>query len=173
MSTKARAVAPAKVASASSRPCSALSPIATAASSSEPPTAYASLEGGLRSLFQTDRRQGAISDGVAKIWQNRAAANTASRSAPTYFPRSDAAGEADAPVAASVPAPAAITPDAPAAAAIVVPLPPRRPAGLGGTVAAPLTSLAAGPTPDRPNATASQAKSSLFDSSSYRLRNGS
>ena len=154
-------------------PSGGASPIATAASSSEPPTAYASLEGGLRSLFQTDRRQGAISDGVAKIWQNRAAANTASRSAPTYFPRSDAAGEADAPVAASVPAPAAITPDAPAAAAIVVPLPPRRPAGLGGTVAAPLTSLAAGPTPDRPNATASQAKSSLFDSSSYRLRNGS
>ncbi|MEE7472587.1 lytic transglycosylase [Methylorubrum populi] len=151
------------------------SPIATAASSSEPPTAYASLEGGLRSLFQTDRRQGAISDGVAKIWQNRAAANAASRSAPTYFPRSDAAGESDAPApaATSVPAPAAITPDAPAAAAIVVPLPPRRPAALGGTVAAPLTSLAAGPTPDRPNATASQAKSSLFDSSSYRLRNGS
>ncbi len=29
-----------------------------------------SLEGGIRSLFQTDRRQGAISESVAKIWQD-------------------------------------------------------------------------------------------------------
>lgn len=155
----------------------AASPIATAAPSSDPPTAYASLEGGLRSLFQTDRRQGAISDGVAKIWQNRAAAGSASRTAPTYFPRADAESEAPAAAPAAVPvsepAPVASASAPPASAAIVVPLPPRRPAGLAGTLTAPPTTLAAGPMPDRPTAAASQPRSSLFDPTSYRLRNGS
>ncbi|MEH3118145.1 MAG: transglycosylase SLT domain-containing protein [Methylorubrum populi] len=147
-------------------------PVATAAAETDPPTAYASLEGGLRSLFQTDRRQGAISDGVAKLWQSRAA-GTAARAAPTYFPRSDGWSEAE-PAAQAGAAPAAAQ-SAPAAQAIVVPLPPRRPAGL---TAAPAAAFMAGPATDPATAATTtrsppNAKSSLFDSSSYRLRNGS
>ncbi|MDO9429606.1 MAG: lytic transglycosylase domain-containing protein [Methylobacterium sp.] len=109
-------------------------------------TAYASLDGGLRSLFQTDKRQGAVSDGVAKLWQGRAATDTV-RSAPTYFPRSD--GTADTVLAAVQttapvqPAPAqaiateASGPATPASAALVgAPLPPRRPAEFTTTLAA-------------------------------------
>ncbi|KQT87746.1 lytic transglycosylase [Methylobacterium sp. Leaf469] len=111
----------------------------------EAPTAYASLDGGLRSLFQTDKRQGAISEGVAKLWQGRAASEqgravTDGRPAPTYFPRSD--GTADTVLPATAPAPtAAAAPTAPPVtlaaqtstlasgpALVDAPLPPRRPA---------------------------------------------
>ncbi len=151
----------------------AASPIATAAAEANLPTAYASLDGGLRSLFQTDRRQGAISDGVAKIWQNRAAAGGTARTAPSYFPRSDGESESAPAAQAEAPAAAAMV-AAPASAAIVVPLPPRRPAGLTPTPASPATTFMAGPGPDRTaTPAAASAKNSLFDPSSYRLRNGS
>ncbi|WP_336488862.1 lytic transglycosylase domain-containing protein [Methylobacterium nigriterrae] len=85
-------------------------------------SAYAAIDGGgLRSLFQTDRRQGAISEGVARLWQGRSGSDAA-RSAPSYFPRSD--GNPDSIAEA---APEAATP--PAAVPLVgAPLPPRRPA---------------------------------------------
>jgi hypothetical protein len=95
-------------------------------------SAYAALDGGgLRALFQNDRRQGAISDGVAKLWQGRAAPESG-RSAPTYFPRSD--GSAD-----TVAETGAVAEAAPATASALVgapilnaPLPPRRPAEFSG-----------------------------------------
>ncbi|MBX9933911.1 MAG: lytic transglycosylase domain-containing protein [Methylobacterium sp.] len=96
-------------------------------------TAYASLDGGgLRSMFQTDRRQGAVSDGVARLWQGRGAAEAA-RSAPSYFPRSDQAATR------SEPAEAAAVPAAPETAMVSValvgsPLPPRRPAEFAAPV---------------------------------------
>ncbi|MBB2963608.1 transglycosylase SLT domain-containing protein [Methylobacterium sp. R2-1] len=155
-------------------------PVATAAADENPPTAYASLEGGLRSLFQTDRRQGAISEGVAKLWQNRAA-STAARTAPTYFPRSDGGSETDgtaAPAAAAtVAAPATLAETVAVSEPILVPLPPRRPAGLtapttaAATTSATATTFMAGPTTDRPSAPL--AKNSLFDPSALRLRSGS
>jgi hypothetical protein len=145
-------------------------PVATTAGLSDPPTAYASLEGGIRSLFQTDRRQGAISESVAKIWQGRAASVEASRSGPSYFPRSD--GAEDVPAVVPTPEPSS-TGSATSAAPIVVPLPPRRPAGLG-TAATPMALTAAVPsqTSDASAAAARPAKTILFDLSSYRLRNG-
>ncbi|MFC6388593.1 transglycosylase SLT domain-containing protein [Methylorubrum zatmanii] len=150
----------------------AATPVATATAETNPPTAYASLEGGLRSLFQTDRRQGAISDGVAKLWQDRAAAGTASRPAPSYFPRSDAVGEVAGETETPTPAAAAsATETAPPATAILVPLPPRRPAGLSVNPA-PTTTFMVGPATERTTA-AAQARNSLFDASSYRIRNGS
>ncbi|NEU12591.1 lytic transglycosylase domain-containing protein [Methylobacterium sp. BTF04] len=111
----------------------------------EAPTAYTALDGGgLRSMFQTDRRQGAVSSGVAKLWQGRAATDSA-RSAPTYFPRSDDTGSASAqavtePASISVPPASASqastyqasTYQASASAALLgAPLPPRRPAEFG------------------------------------------
>jgi hypothetical protein len=150
-------------------------PVATAAADANPPTSYASLEGGLRSLFQTDRRQGAVSEGVAKLWQNRAAASTAERTGPTYFPRSDAWNETESTAAPSAARSditttgTAVADTAAASEAIVVPLPPRRPAGL--TAMAATTTFMAGPTTDRPPATT--AKNSLFDPSAFRLRSGS
>ncbi len=102
-------------------------------------TAYASLDGGLRSLFQTDKRQGAVSDGVAKLWQGRAtleqgratlelgratlrqgraasepgrAASETGRPAPTYFPRSDGTADTVLVAPATAPATAAATPAA-------------------------------------------------------------
>lgn len=110
-------------------------------------TAYASLEGGIRSLFQTDRRQGGVSESVAKLWQNRsAAAEAAPRGGPTYFPRSETV-EPDAAVTGALaaretaPEPAAEPPSTPTALLatdaksllaadvkpILVPLPPGRP----------------------------------------------
>ena len=151
-------------------------PVATAAAESQPPTAYASLEGGLRSLFQNDRRQGAVSEGVAKLWQNRAAAGAAPRTGPTYFPRSDAWSEAEATAAPAAATTATETTTATtaetavASAPILVPLPPRRPAGLT-LAAAPSSTLMAGPAPDGPAVT--PAKNSLFDPSAFRLRSGS
>ncbi|CAX24744.1 conserved protein of unknown function [Methylorubrum extorquens DM4] len=151
-------------------------PVATAAADANPPTSYASLEGGLRSLFQTDRRQGAVSEGVAKLWQNRAAASTAERTGPTYFPRSDAWNETESTAAPSAARSditttgTAVAETAAASEAIVVPLPPRRPAGLTAMAAA-TTTFMAGPTTDRPPAT--PAKNSLFDPSAFRLRSGS
>lgn len=145
----------------------AATPVATTAGLSEPPTAYASLEGGLRSLFQTDRRQGAISEGVAKIWQSRAANTEAGRAAPSFFPRSDAADEVVP--AASIPAPGD---DAVLSTPIVVPLPPRRPAGLGNAAAATPTASNAIQVSDASAAAAQRTKTVLFDLSSYRLRNG-
>ncbi|SFK46509.1 transglycosylase SLT domain-containing protein [Methylorubrum salsuginis] len=133
-------------------------PVATAAGTAEPPMAYASLDGGLRSLFQTDRRQGAISEGVAKIWQGRNAGAAAARPAPTYFPRSDAAE--DVVQTAAIPDAA----DPVVSSPILVPLPPRRPAGLGQ--AATTTASA------EPNPAALPSKTVFFDLSSYNLRNG-
>lgn len=137
---------------------SAPTPVATAAGTAEPPMAYAALDGGLRSLFQTDRRQGAISEGVAKIWQSRNAGTEAARPAPTYFPRSDAAD--DVTQTASIPD---ATADPALSTPIVVPLPPRRPAGLG-TMATASAETA--------DAAALASKKALFDLSSYHLRNG-
>ena len=138
--------------------------------------AYASLDGGLRSLFQTDRRQGAISEGVAKLWQDRAAAQSGPRTAPSYFPRSGAPSAADS-HAPAITAPVAALPETTRAGdAVLVPLPPRRPADLAGTVPAPTATFMAGPGADRASAApvpASQARNSLFDPSSLRLRNGS
>ena len=161
----------------SQTPSGVATPVATAAADTNVPTAYASLEGGLRSLFQTDRRQGAISEGVAKIWQNRAA-SAAARTAPTYFPRSDGWSEAEgaaAPTAASAPSSPTVAGAASVSEPILVPLPPRRPAGLTPTVptmaSTPATTFMAGPAPDRPSAT--PARNSLFDPSALRLRSGS
>ncbi|WP_375454587.1 lytic transglycosylase domain-containing protein [uncultured Methylobacterium sp.] len=98
-------------------------------------SAYAAAGGDLRTLFQTDRRQGALSDGVAKLWQGRATETV--RPAPSYFPRSDPSLDSTVPAAAV----ASAEPEATATvAAPVVPLatragrvlvdpppPPRRP----------------------------------------------
>ncbi len=92
---------------------------------SDVPTSYASLDHSLRSLFQTDRRQGAVSESVARLWQDRAGA-AANRSAPSYFPRSDAS-ERSGDTAEADP----MTADqATKAVPQLVPLPPQRPSGL-------------------------------------------
>lgn len=93
-------------------------------------TAYAAYDGGgLRAMFQTDRRQGAVSEGVARLWQGRSAETA--RAAPSYFPRSDASETGAVAVAVPTALPAttetAATP-ATAAALVGSPLPPRRPA---------------------------------------------
>ena len=131
--------------------------VAAASSLPEMTTAYASFDEGLRSLFQTDRRQGAVSTGVAKLWQDRAAA-AGTRAAPTYFPRSDASedtarqADAAAPIAEPV-----------QGAPIVVPLPPRRPAALSAPLA---LSGSASASAARPRSAAP------LDFSAYALRNG-
>lgn len=151
----------------------AATPVATTAGLSDAPTAYASLEGGIRSLFQTDRRQGAISEGVARIWQGRTTGTEARSSAPSYFPRSDAADDVvhTGSIPTSLPA---ASQDATLAAPIVVPLPPRRPAGLGTAAATPmaLTAADAARTSEASAPAAHRPKTILFDLSSYRLRNG-
>ncbi|KQP37746.1 lytic transglycosylase [Methylobacterium sp. Leaf106] len=109
------------------------------ASTADPVSAYAAIDGGgLRALFQTDKRQGAMSEGVARLWQGRAASPPASspqptRSAPTYFPRSDGTGETASTTAAIPVEPAKVAATAslaaaPATALVGAPLPPRRPA---------------------------------------------
>jgi len=126
-------------------------PVAATSEMADVPTAYASLEGGIRALFQTDKRQGAVSDGVAKLWGHRSVTAEASRAAPTYFPRSDPAQDVD--ITGSIPAdppPASSTGTVATAASVTVPLPPRRPAEFG-------TVGRAAP---------------LIDLSSYTLRNG-
>ncbi|WP_232629723.1 transglycosylase SLT domain-containing protein [Methylobacterium sp. Leaf118] len=161
----------------------AATPVATAAASADLPTAYASLDGGLRTLFQTDRRQGAISDGVAKLWQGRAAGAETARTAPSYFPRSDGAEGAEAATPALEPAPAAASP-----VPILIPLPPRRPTGLSGTViptstvlttstgkaasTGTTTAMALTGSPPAAAPVPAASKHVLFDLSSYRLRNG-
>ena len=116
-----------------------------------PATAYAVLDGGgLRSMFQTDKRQGAVSDGVARLWQGRATGEAALRAAPSYFPRSDTSSpdtsspeiSPESPVAAAsqgtTVAPATIP-----VALVGSPLPPRRPAefNAAGAQAAVVPSL--------------------------------
>lgn len=101
-------------------------------------SAYAAVGGDLRTLFQTDRRQGALSDGVAKLFQGRAA--EAVRPAPSYFPRSDSSLDSTVPVAAVASAEpettGAIVPATPAGRALVdPPLPPRRPPEFAARVA--------------------------------------
>ncbi|GEP03940.1 lytic transglycosylase domain-containing protein [Methylobacterium oxalidis] len=118
-------------------------------------TAYAALDGGLRSLFQTDRRQGAVSEGVARLWQDRAGGRP-ERAAPTYFPRSDSSG--DAMIAATEPSAPAETGAIPAAAPVTVPLPPRRPPEFSGQQA--------GAAPARPRAGAP------LDLSLFMIRSG-
>ncbi|WP_019903995.1 hypothetical protein [Methylobacterium sp. 77] len=115
------------------------------ASTTETVSAYAAIDGGgLRALFQTDKRQGAMSEGVARLWQGRATTATSTsamssgapervRSAPTYFPRSDGTGETASVTAAAPTEPAKVatsvsTPSHTSAALLNVPLPPRRPA---------------------------------------------
>ncbi|MGU3539762.1 lytic transglycosylase domain-containing protein [Methylobacterium sp. A54F] len=111
-------------------------------------SAYAAVDGGgLRALFQTDRRQGALSEGVSRLFQGRAAAPA--REAPTYFPRS---AQEPAPTEGATPAPEAGTDPGPYAAQAAIPaaglalvnapLPPRRPpelaAARAGIAAKPL-----------------------------------
>jgi hypothetical protein len=116
------------------------------ASTTDPVSAYAAIDGGgLRALFQTDKRQGAMSEGVARLWQGRATSSPASSQepahrAPTYFPRSDGTGETASITAAILPetAKVAATPPpatATAAALVGAPLPPRRPAELTAATA--------------------------------------
>lgn len=111
-----------------------------------PATAYAVLDGGgLRSMFQTDKRQGAVSDGVARLWQGRVAGEAAQRSAPSYFPRSDNAvpeSSADSPATPASHG-ATVAPATIPVALIGSPLPPRRPAefNAAGTQAAFVPSL--------------------------------
>ena len=113
---------------------SAARPAATPLAGAVPETAsaYAAIDGGgLRALFQTDKRQGGVSDGVARLWQGRSASAETARSAPTYFPRSDgtAADTAAPATVAATPESAAPAGSAAGAAALVgAPLPPRRPA---------------------------------------------
>ncbi|WP_375410061.1 lytic transglycosylase domain-containing protein [uncultured Methylobacterium sp.] len=94
-------------------------------------TAYAVLDdGGLRSMFQTNKRQGAVSDGVARLWQGRAAGEAAPRRAPSYFPRSDNSVPESSAEGPATPAPQGTT-AAPATVPVALvgsPLPPRRPA---------------------------------------------
>ncbi|MCJ2041990.1 transglycosylase SLT domain-containing protein [Methylobacterium sp. WL30] len=102
-------------------------------------SAYAAVGGDLRTLFQTDRRQGALSEGVAKLFQGRAA--EAARPAPSYFPRSDPSLDSTVPVAAVASADpettGAIAAAIPAGRALVdPPLPPRRPAEFAASLAA-------------------------------------
>ena len=115
------------------------------------PLAFARTDGPvMHSLFQTENRRGPISEGVAKLWQARAAGATDAR-APGFFPRSDTAETAAAPEAAvagataaspSVASPSVAIPSAPtsaatyAAALTSAPLPPRRPAEFGGEAGA-------------------------------------
>jgi hypothetical protein len=145
----------------------------------EATTAYASLDDGLRSLFQTDRRQGAVSAGVAKLWQNRAASAEA-RSAPSYFPRSDAS--LDSTVDPETTGSIGITSTAAAGttAPILVPLPPRRPASFRvldvvttQANAASAAEPASSATPVEPGPVP-RTRSGFFDfvSSSLGLRNG-
>jgi len=125
-------------------------PVAATSGTADVPTAYASLDGGIRALFQTDKRKGAISDGVARLWSDRGSAGDAPHPAPTYFPRSDAAQDVDVAVdtpSQSQPASARET------VSVSVPLPPRRPVEFGSAASA-------------------RAKTSPFDLSSYTLRNG-
>ena len=90
-------------------------------------SAYANVENGLRSLFQTDSRQGAVAPSVAKLWQGRSNPTPPVRNAPSYYPRDAYAVMDEEAAAASGPA---TTGSIETAAAIRVPLPPRRPAGL-------------------------------------------
>lgn len=101
-------------------------------------TAYAAQDGGLRSMFQTDRRQGAISDGVARLWQGRATGGEA-RIGPSYFPRSEEAESAEA--APTRPTNSATVVAGGSIALVGTPLPPRRPAEFttaGGSRGGPL-----------------------------------
>lgn len=129
--------------------------VADTSSVPEATSAYTPLDGGLRSLFQTDRRPAAVSEPIAKLWQSRAAVPDTVRSAPSYFPRSET------PDPAVEPAAAATTAAVVDAEPILVPLPPRRPASLGPAGAAKTPAGSAAPRRD-----------ALFDLSLYRLRNG-
>lgn len=110
-------------------------------------TSYASLGGDMSTLFQTDRRQGAVSDGVARLWQGRTTAQAA-RAAPTYFPRSDAAAatteDASAAPVLDAPSTGSIATPATGPALVGAPLPPRRPVEWSAGQAA-ATRVAAGP----------------------------
>lgn len=147
-------------------------PVAATSSLPEMTTSYASLDG-IRSLFQTDRRQGAVSEGVAKLWQSRNAGISAERAAPMYFPRSD--GEAEAEAAPAEPATAGAITTSATTASVLVPLPPRRPAALATSgISSPTRTPAALTTPSSEPAKAPLATSNIFfDLSTYRLRNGS
>ncbi|WP_375465840.1 lytic transglycosylase domain-containing protein [uncultured Methylobacterium sp.] len=108
-------------------------------------TAYAAVGGDLRTLFQTDRRQGALSEGVAKLWQGRAA--DVVRPAPSYFPRSDSSQDSTVPagaVASAEPAATGAIPAMPASGPALVnpPLPPRRPPELAARPASSPSSFA-------------------------------
>ncbi|WP_233384468.1 lytic transglycosylase domain-containing protein [Methylobacterium sp. C25] len=106
------------------------SAVAGTANVPEATTAYASLDDGLRSLFQTDRRQGAISPGVAKLWQNRGISTETARSAPTYFPRSDSEASTTVSEPETTGSIGSIGSATTKTAPILVPLPPRRPSAL-------------------------------------------
>ncbi len=88
----------------------------------------------LRSLFQTDRRPGPVTQGLGRLWQGRPEGAGAERPAPSYFPRSDSSADSVAPAAVAA-VPAAV----PAAGAVILdpPLPPRRPAEFAAAPGAP------------------------------------
>ena len=113
-------------------------------------TAYASLGGDLRTLFQTDRRQGPVSAGVARLWQDRSSAASgagSARPAPTYFPRSDGEGgsvAADVDTTGSISAAGASAATPASGLALVgAPLPPRRPPEFSASSAASAARAAA------------------------------
>ncbi|GEP01280.1 lytic transglycosylase domain-containing protein [Methylobacterium haplocladii] len=148
----------------------------------ETATTYASLDDGLRSLFQTDRRQGAVSAGVAKLWQNRGSSAEA-RSAPSYFPRSEGAQEtasADPETTGSIAATDSTNASVTGTTApILVPLPPRRPASFRVievvTTQAPAAATIEAATVATPaeTAPAPKTRSGLLDLfSSLGFRNG-
>ncbi len=157
---------------------------AVAATSSVPEmtTSYASLEDGLRSLFQTDKRQGAVSPGVATLWQNRQASgqgtSLSNRQAPasaapalSYFPRSDSSQE----TVSAAPEPVANVASAASRDPVVVPLPPQRPAAFTATPAAPATPLAttfAAASSSSAPAASRLRPMPLPDLATYTLRNG-
>ena len=124
-------------------------PAVTAAAPITPPDAadlpIESYGSGGTSLFQTGRRAGPISDAVAKIWRANQGSARVSSSAPSFFPRGDAAaaaagaGSATGPADMVVAKAQTVTPDrAPSPAPVApivdtaifdasVPWPPARP----------------------------------------------
>lgn len=99
-------------------------------------TAYASLGGDLRSLFQTDARKGAVSDGVAKLWQGRSGASDA-RAAPSYFPRSNTSADPAETTGSLAETSAEASAPTTGLALVGAPLPPRRPAELSAGASVP------------------------------------
>ena len=87
----------------------------------------------LHGLFRTDGRTGPISDSVGRLWRTGAEAGPRTAALGGYFPRTATVAAGEVP---EVSPPIAVPADRPAAGPVepatgAVPLPPRRPAGLG------------------------------------------